>query len=51
MTTADISTCVTDEAKIIKRPIELVNGCHKTEDMLSLSFINSKQLSVNWEKI
>jgi len=51
MTTADISKCVTDEAKIIKRLTEVMNGCHKTEDMLSLSFINSKRLLVNWEKI
>jgi hypothetical protein len=49
MTTADISTYVTDEAKIIKRLIELMNGCHKTEDMLSLPFRNFKRLSVNWK--
>jgi len=51
MTTVDVSTYVSDEAKIIKRLIELMNDCHKTEDMLSLPFRNSKWLSVNWEKI
>ena len=44
MTTADVSTYVTDESKTIKNPKELMNGCHKTEDMLSLSFRNSKWL-------
>jgi len=42
MTTADVSTYVTDEEKIIKRPKEPMNGRHKTEDMLSLPFRNSK---------
>jgi len=42
MTTVDVSTYVSDEAKIIKRLIELMNDCHKTEDMLSLPFRNSK---------